>query len=205
MRRVAMFAAISVIVVGCAKDQPVAAGPTAPATGHARATRVAVKHATDPDAASIDLTPKKTTLAELEKVRRPGDLKDDLSNSEYQNKRLDEFEKSTWEVDANVRSIVQRKDGDYYMVLEDGQGHETVVEVPDPEQCKGSPLEAQISATRKDLEQRFHPTTETKEINQPATVRGVGFHGFKGKSGGSSNGSRLMPGTGFEWQKKKQP
>lgn len=163
-----------------------------------RATRVAVKHALDPDAAKIDLAPKTVSLAELAAHKAPDDLGADISGAEYQKHRIAPFETQVWRVDVNVKSVVHRKDGDYYMVLTTNDGAESVVEVPDPKLCEGSRLHDQIASARADIEKRFHPTDEPKEINQHATVDGVGFFGFKGKKGGT--GARLMPGVGFKWQ-----
>lgn len=97
------------------------------------------------------------------------------------------------------------KDGDYYLVMKGAKGGQTVVEVPDPALCKGSPLESQIAGARKQIEAKYHPTKDVQKLDQPATVTGVGFLGWgkssngskKKKGGESRSGPRLMPGTGF--------
>jgi hypothetical protein len=202
-RRIALLAVSGALLASCVRhdDVPAATSGNAPKKSVNRATRVAVKHALDPDAGKIDLSPKTVSLGDLAAHKAPNSLGDDLSNPEYQKHRIAPFETQVWRVEANVKSVVHRKDGDYYMVLTDGNGAESVVEVPDPKLCEGSRLHDQIAKTREDIEQRFHPTDTPKEINQPATVDGVGFFGFKGKSGGT--GARLMPGLGFKWGEKK--
>lgn len=166
----------------------------------AKVSRIAVKHATDPGASRIDRHARHITVEELLAMNLPKDFVGDLSD--HPSDRIDDFENSTYSVDGKIKSIVQRKDGDYYLVIEGRTGAQAVVEVPDPKQCKGSPLESDIAATRKTLEDRYHPTDSPKEVNEQATVEGVGFHGFKGKpgSGGSASKPRLMPGTGVEFQ-----
>ncbi|MGV3614221.1 MAG: hypothetical protein ACO1SV_02695 [Fimbriimonas sp.] len=193
------FVALSfcaVFLAACARHDATPA-PTAKKPVN-RATRVAVKHGVDADAAKINLQPKTVALGELASYKAPGDLGADIANPEYQKRRIAPFETQVWRVDANVKSVVHRKDGDYYMVLTAPDGSESVVEVPDPKLCEGSRLHDQIAAAREDIEKRFHPTDTPKEINQRATVDGVGFFGFKGKSGGT--GARLMPGLGFRWK-----
>lgn len=196
--RLALLAVSGIVVAACSHPaETPAPTPTAKKPVN-RATRVAVKHALDPDAAKINLVPRTLGLAELAAHKAPNDLGADISNPDYQKHRIAPFETQVWRVDVNVKSVVHRKDGDYYMVLTAKDGSESVVEVPDPKLCEGSRLHDQIAVARADIEKRFHPTDEPKEINQHATVDGVGFFGFKGKKGGT--GARLMPGLGFNWQ-----
>lgn len=155
-------------------------------------SRVSVKHALDPEARSIDLTPTKITLGELDRVKAPADFSKDSAT------RVGPFEKKVWQVQAELKSVVLRKDGDYYVVLGDDKGGESVVEVPDPKLCEGSPLHDQIAAAREMLEKRYHPTETAKDINEKATVQGVGFFGTKRKTGAVS--PRLMPGLKFEFK-----
>jgi len=151
--------------------------------------RRAVKATTDTEASEIDKNIKDTTVEEIIANKTSGVL----------SKRIGPFEKTVWRVKAKVESIELKKDGDYYMVLRGAKGGHTVVEVPDPATCKGSPFEGQIRDTRKALEDKFHPTKDKKEVNQDATITGVGFVGFsnnppkKGSTG--ITGARLMPGT----------
>ena len=161
-----------------------------------KSTRRNVKTSIDPDAAKIDLSAKDTTVEDIVAQKAPGgDLKG----------RVAPFETSTWRVHATLASVKLMKDGDYYLVLKGSKGGETVVEVPDPKDCKGSPLLPQITAARTELENRYHPSTQVKELHDQATVTGVGFLGFNNnkKPGKGKSGSRLMPGIGFDFSETK--
>jgi hypothetical protein len=155
-----------------------------------KSARRNVKTTIDSDAAKIDAAAKDTTVEDIVAQKAPAGA--ELGG------RVAPFETSTWRVNATLSSIKIMKDGDYYVVLKGKKGGETVVEVPDPKDCKGSPLLPQISAARKQLDDRYHPTTEVKELHDQATVTGVGFLGFNSKkTGKNKSGSRLMPGLGF--------
>lgn len=162
---------------------------------------MSIKHANDPDAAEIDKAPKDITVEELIATKMPEGSKD-LEN--YTNSRVGEFERSTFRLKGTLKSIQHKKDGDYYLVMVGQSGAEAVVEVPDPDLCKGSPILPEITKARDELEAKYHPTDEVKTIGAPAVIEGVGFYGFKGKPGSGGNGrpSRLMPGTGFSEVKK---
>ena len=175
------------------------AKPVAAKTGGSSVRR-SVKTSTDPDAAKIDKSAKDTTIEDIVAQKVPGDLQG----------RSEPFETSTWRVKARLKSVQLMKDGDYYLVMKGEKGGQTVVEVPDPEQCKGSPLQGEIAEARKQIEEKYHPTKEVKKLDEPATVTGVGFLGWRGsaaksttkstaKAGESRTGPRLMPGTGFKF------
>ncbi|MBL8066981.1 MAG: hypothetical protein JNM28_00880 [Armatimonadetes bacterium] len=157
-----------------------------------RAERRLVKTTMDAAASEIDLNPKDITVEELMAMHLPADL----------GGRRGSFERYTFRVHGRLESIELKKDGDFYMVIRGEKGGHTVVEVPDPSICKGSPLEGQIAATRKELEEKYHPTPEKKTVDETVTVTGVGFYGWgkSGKSGSNgSTGARLMPGTGVKF------
>lgn len=186
-----------VLLLGCKNDVPVASKdkPSAPVTAAQKARR-AVKTTTDQDAIRIAHNVTDTTIEDLVKNKPKGEL----------GTRQEPFETSVWRVRATIESIEQKKDGDYYMVLRGEKGGQTVVEVPDPETCKGSPFEAEITATRKALEEKYHPTADKKEVNEPASITGVGFLGFgsKPKKGSSGfSGPRIMPGTDIHFDDSK--
>ncbi len=194
MRTVAVLCIASIVVVGCSSNKTDAAKPT----------RVAVKHGTDKDSSKIDRKPKKISIEDLLAMRMP-DGSGDLAS--YQDTRVAPFETSTYEIEGTIKSIVHRKDGDYYMVVQSDKGDQAVVEVPDPSQCKGSPLEGDISTARKELESRYHPTDDTKDVNDKVKIQGVGFMGWKGKPGSGANASkpRLMPGTSVSFGDPAKP
>jgi hypothetical protein len=162
-------------------------------------SRIDVKHGLDLDAKAINTTPKNISIEDLSAIRPP-DGTEDLEK--YQHNRISPFEKTVWTVAATVKSVQLRKDGDYYMELEGKSGGRSVVEVPDPAKCKGSPLESQITSARAAIEKKYHPTTGKKEVNDQAQVEGVGFFGWRGRPSG---GGRLMPGTGITFEPAAAP
>ncbi|MBS1723818.1 MAG: hypothetical protein JSS66_12800 [Armatimonadetes bacterium] len=201
--KVLLWPTLPFVLVACQPAKaPVSAVP-APVKG-SKPSRVAVKHGLDAGASRINMTARDITIEELMKLQRPAGLADDISSADFQDKRIEPLENQVWRLKAHVKSIIKRRDGDYFLTLESPSGATTVVEVPDPELCKGSPLEKEIAASRADLEARFHPTDKAKGVNQDATIEGVGFWGQKGRPGSSSqsNGARLMPGTNFKFQSK---
>jgi hypothetical protein len=151
-------------------------------------SRLSIKHGLDPGTASITLTPKAITIGELNAEKMPDDNQANLED--LQNTRVGPFENQVWEVDAHIKSIQLRKDGDYYMEIQDSDGKKSVMEVPDPKLCQGSPLEPKIAATRKALEARYQPTDQKKDVDDDAQLQGVGFYGWHGRP----TGGRLMPG-----------
>jgi hypothetical protein len=158
--------------------------------------RISIKRATDPAAASISLKPVKTTVEGLLEMARPTALPPDLKSQEFEKLRIGPLENTTWQVTCTIKEIVLRADGDYYMVIEGDSGARTVVEVPDPRLCPNSKLIKQIQRVRNILAKRFSPTGQPQQVNQKATITGVGFFGMQGRNpqGNRTNGARLMPG-----------
>lgn len=178
--------AVAVIVLGCAVWF-IASRPN----DALRQARRSVKTTTDPAAKEISLKVQDTTIEDLIAHKAPESL----------GTRVGPFEKTIWRVHGTIETIERKKDGDYYMVLRGEHGGKTVVEIPDPETCKGSPVEGQIKKTRGELEKDYHPTPDKQEVGKEATVEGVGFYGFGGppKKGSTGySGPRLMPGTSVQ-------
>jgi hypothetical protein len=153
-----------------------------------RQARRIVKTATDPEAKGISLTVQDTTIEDLVANKAPESL----------GRRVGPFEKTIWRVHGTIETIEKKKDGDYYLTLRGANGGRTVVEVPDPDLCKGSPVENQITKTRYEIEEAYHPGSEKQEVNKEATIEGVGFYGFGGPPKRGSTGfagPRLLPGT----------
>ncbi len=181
------------------------AGKDNAASGESKATRrvasrLDIKKAIDPGAAKIDRTAQEISVEDLVAMKLPDSVKGDLET--YPEKRIGPFETSTYKMDATIKSVQHRKDGDYYLVVQGSSGKQAVVEVPDPEQCKGSPLYDDIKQTRQELEKRYHPTNDIKNVDNKATIEGVGFYGFKGRPGSGTQGRspRLMPGIGVHFE-----
>ena len=187
------------IMTGCGSHSgPPAPGATASKGGQDSGQRIDIKRGKDPDASQINLTPKDITVEDLLAEQIPADMKGDLQD--YGDKRIGDFEKSTFRLTGTLKSVIKRKDGDYFLVVAGKSGRTAVVEVPDPDLTKGSALQSQIEATRQSIEDKYHPTDKRKDINQPVTIDGVGFYGTQGKAGasGGNRPPRLMPGTGFK-------
>ena len=166
-----------------------------------KASRLAIKRATDAAAAKISVTPTKTTIEAMLKVVRPDGLAADLSTPEFQEKRAGPFETTLWQVDATITEVVKRADGDFYLVIESPTGARSVVEVPDPALCTGSKKLAEITAARQALEAKFHPTAQPQKVHLKARVTGLGFFGnAKAREGHpATNGARIMPGLKIDW------
>src|ERR1051325_547730 len=152
------FAALGLVLSGCGnKEAP--ADTKAPDKSAAKtdgaAARIDIKHGLDAEAANINSTPKDITIGELVSMKLPEGTKPPEA---YGSSRMWEFETSTYRIQGTVESVIHRKDGDYFLKVSDGKGKTVVVEVPDPKLCKGSPLESQITETRKQIEERYHPT-----------------------------------------------
>jgi hypothetical protein len=183
-------------------DRAISMSPTPqPNDAFKKASRVAIKHASDKQSAGISLTPKPTTIEAMLKAVRPDDLAGDISTEAYQFKRAGPFETTNWQVSANITEVVLRSDGDYYLVIEDGRGHRSVVEVPDPKLCADSTKLKEITTARKAIEEKFHPTAQPKKVNVKARVTGLGFFGMARSRDGKKpgNGARIMPGLKVEW------
>ena len=165
------------------------------------ASRIKIKHATDPEAAQINRTPIDITVEDLIATKLPESFKGKLED--YTEQRIGDFEKSTFRVHGKLKSVVHKKDGDYFLVMEGKTGATAVIEVPDPKLAPESPLIKDMTATRNMIESKYHPTDKEKEINEEATIEGVGFYGFRSKQGAGGSGSapRLMPGTNFSQEK----
>jgi hypothetical protein len=166
-----------------------------------KASRLMIKRATDSASAKIAAAPKKTTIEELLKAVRPDDLAPDISTEAYQTKRIGPLETTNWQLDATVSEVIKRPDGDFYLVIEDGKGNKSVVEVPDPKLCAGSHKLAEITAARKAVEDKFHPNEQPQKVNIKARITGLGFFGYARAKDGKKpgNGARIMPGLKVEW------
>lgn len=185
------------VVAGCgSKSEP----PSVAAVQSGGITaRRSVKTASDADAAKISADPQDTTIEAIQSQTVPATLAG----------RVGPFETTTWRVKATIESVQLMKDGDYYMVLHGKKGGTTVVEVPDPATCKDSRFLSQIKEARKEIEDKYHPTTKQQKVHDDATVSGVGFLGWqgsssknKGKGAHGYSGARLLPGTGVDFGSK---
>ena len=165
-----------------------------------RGGRITIKRATDDGATGLGkLAPKKTSIEEILAIVRPDGMRQGQDASRFQTKRVESFETTVWTLEATIKEIIVRPDGDFYMTIEGVTGARTVVEAPDPKLCKDSKLLAQITAVRKILEEKFHPTAQPMKVDVKATLTGVGFFG---NASSKSNGARLMPATDVKFTGK---
>jgi hypothetical protein len=189
----------AVILAGCSSAAPKLSSSTGPTGKDGGSTRIDIKHGLDPDAAAIDTTPKDITVEDLLATKLPEDFKGNLED--YNDKRIGPFEKSTFRLKGTLKSVIHRKDGDFFLVIAGTSGKTAVVEIPDPKLTKGSPIQSQIESARNEVENKYHPTdTLTDHINEEVQVEGVGFYGTRKTKGGTGSHTegRLMPGTGFK-------
>ena len=157
--------------------------------------REAVKHGTDRTASKILLTPKAATIEDLAKLKRPLDLPNDLKSRKYEKGRIAPLESTIWRVDCRLKEIVLSRDGDFRLVIESQSGARTIVEVPDPRECRHSPFLKGISKARQELARRFHPTKAVQKPDALIEITAIGFFGPLKKSSKNvpANGARLMP------------
>jgi hypothetical protein len=151
-----------------------------------------VKSCLDSDAHKIAKQTQKTTLGALLKIARPADLPRDGHAGPYADTRIPPVETTVWRIEARLKEIVEREDGDLYLVLED-KGSRTVAEVPPFE--LNNRFHGHVEQVRKHLETRFKPTRQPRPLDLPIIVEGVGFFG----RASSGNGARLHPVTSVQF------
>src|SRR5215469_4337244 len=65
-------------------------------------------------------------------------------------------EETVWELDATLTGFKHESDGDYHLVITDGQGHHMIAEIPDPAAlAPGSFFTEQITAARQAFDSQF--------------------------------------------------
>lgn len=121
--------------------------------------RWAVKTAADPDAqALISQVPTPTTIAELTALAVPPMLPPDG--------RSDGAEKTVWQLTVTLQAFGREADGDYHMVLADGQGNTMIGEIPNPGDITApSYFAAQIASARAAFDSHF---SVAENISPPA-------------------------------------
>ncbi len=149
--------------------------------------RWAVKTATDPAAASIDLqTVKSTTIARLSSLPRPANT----------GTRTAPVETTIYSVRATLTTYLREDDSDYHLVLEDTRGNTMIAEMPSPDCAVGSRLRREITAVRGAFDRKFAVSGSAKSVSQRVTVTGVGFFDFvHTQTGVADNAIELHPVT----------
>ena len=163
---------------------PAQAAKQKPSCGEARWS---VKTGTDPDAASVNLTPTPTTIANLVARPRP--------SSPPPNNRVAPVETAVYAVTATLTWDHLMPDGDYHLVLQDPNGKTLISEVPNP-RCVGaaSPFLTRITNARAQVDANLTVTTSLRPASVPVMVTGVGFwDGDLTATGASMTGIELHP------------
>jgi hypothetical protein len=178
------------------------------AAGH---ERWSVKTGSDPDAQGLTgQAPTATTIAQLTALAVPPVLPPDG--------RSDGAEKTVWQVNATLQGFEGEADGDFHMVLADGQGNTMIAEIPNPGDITSpSYFAGQITSARTAFDNHFQiaenisqptvPTVPTvaagpeatlgsgfRDVSVPVTVTGLGFFDFAhGQRGVAPNAIELHP------------
>jgi hypothetical protein len=172
------------------------------AAGH---ERWSVKTGSDPDAQGLTgQSPTATTIAQLTALPVPAVLPPDG--------RSDGAEKTVWQLDATLQGYEGEADGDFHMVLADGQGNTMIGEIPNPADITSpSYFAAQITSARTAFDNQFQivenisqPTVPAgpqatlgssfRDVSVPVTVTGLGFFDFAhGQRGVAPNAIELHP------------
>lgn len=150
-----------------------------------------MKVGTDKDASAIDtihIIP--TTIKRLVSFHKPNKLPP--------NSRVNDTEKTVWEIKANITEYKSEADGDFHVVVKDSAGDHMIIEFPDSACLKGSRLAISANSARKHFQSKFHktPTGKMKVLKTPifATIIGVGFYDKNHRQAGVAiNGIELHP------------
>src|SRR5260370_29999537 len=159
---------------------------------HCGKERWAVKTGTDSDAGSVNLSsPQSSTIGQLIDLTPPSPIP--AAN------RFAPTEKTVFVVNATLTDykLEGRTKGNsaYHLVLDDGQSHTMIAEIPSPG-CvgAGSLFAAQIANARAEFDAHFTATTSFQTANVPIQVTGVGFFDFAhGQHGAAPNIIELHP------------
>lgn len=162
------------------------------------------KTGTDPEAAGIDIsTATPAQIADLVALQAPADP-DQLTARDAPT------ETTFYSVSATLTAYKLEADGDYHLVLDDGNGHTMIAEIPDPDFLTGGAWDAQITAARAAFNAQFqlavahlhlmltHPDVGgipmITRVAVPVTVEGIGFFDrLHGQTGVAPNGIELHP------------
>lgn len=156
-----------------------AAPPTSTAITHANhacgVERAAVKLGLDPEAVKLPTEPYDSTIARMVALPRPGQLPESA--------RACDVECMVWRVEAQVVGYKLEADGDYHIVISDGEGHHMIIEIPDPDCAAGGAWGSEIRAARetflKLLSDRGFPAPKKGKLHRTSfPVRAAGFGFF---------------------------
>ena len=125
--------------------------------------RWSVKTGADAGAASlVSQVPVAGTIAGMVALAVPAVLPPDA--------RSPGAEETVWELSATLTGYKRESDGDYHLVIADGQGNTMVAEIPDPAAlAPGSFFAEQITAARQAFDNQFglQPTAAAQSAASP--------------------------------------
>jgi hypothetical protein len=179
--------------------------------------RWSVKTGADADAAKlVGQSPTATTIASMRALAVPAVLPPEG--------RSQGTEETVWQLDATITGYKLESDGDYHLVIADGQGRTMIAEIPDPsELAQGSFFAAPIAAAREAFDTQFgiHPQAAPAPAPEPGaahavapqaalptlikaseqvTLTGLGFFDFAhGQDGVAPNAIELHPVINIEF------
>jgi len=162
--------------------------------------RWSVKTGADPGARKlVGQAPTTTTIANMRALAVPAILPPEG--------RSPVAEETVWQLDATLTGYKHESDGDYHLVIADGQGDTMIAEIPDPAAlAPGSFFAQQIAAARQAFDTHFGVQTAVApeyglagapslvQVGEPVTLQGLGFFDFAhGQDGVAPNGIELHP------------
>lgn len=160
-----------------------------------------VKTGTDASAKQVNITPQQSTIAALASLPAPHDpdsIPDREASTEF----------TVYQLQCTLTAYKEEQDGDYHLVLSDGEGNTMIAEIPYPGFCQDSLWLDQITQAREAFNQRFgKPLDKLRElatvsegvpmitkVSVAVTIQGVGFFDrIHGQTGVAPNGIELHP------------
>jgi hypothetical protein len=180
--------------------------------------RWSVKTGADPDAAKlVGQSPTQTTIATMCALAVPAVLPPDGRSAGA--------EETMWQLDATLTGYKLESDGDYHLVIGDGQGNTMIAEIPNPSDlAPGSFFAQQIATARQAFDNQFGITQATAaamaaataaatvqagamlvQSATPVTLTGLGFFDFAhGQDGVAPNAIELHPVTSIMFHAEAQ-
>ncbi len=176
--------------------------------------RWSVKTGADPDAAKlVGQSPTQTTIANMCALGVPAVLPPDGRSAGA--------EETMWQLNATLTGYKLESDGDYHLVIADGQGNTMIAEIPNPSDlAPGSFFAQQIATARQAFDNQFGITQATAAVTAAATVQagamlvqaatpvtltGLGFFDFAhGQDGVAPNAIELHPVTSIMFHAEAQ-
>lgn len=165
--------------------------------------RWSIKVGTDPSVGFVDLSNHiPATIEALGLVPPPAESDLDVGGA-FSNARVTPIETTVYVVDATITFYKKEADVDYDIVLDDGNGHTLISEIPSPaciitsiapRVLVPSPLSAGIANAREKFDARLTALTFFQTVSIPVRVTGVGFFDFEhGQTGVAPNAIELHP------------